>query len=80
MEHAWNNNMHETININKILILALGQICQGNKAGHDKEPLCLCEWQSSTVMKWHYEAQERFVGTILAVMAEACWTQQMLMG
>ena len=32
MEHAWNNNMHETININNILILALGQICQGNKA------------------------------------------------
>ena len=22
-------------------------------------------------MKWHYEAQERFVGTILAVMVEA---------
>ena len=43
----------------------------GEESWHNKEPLCLCEWQSSTGMKWHNEAQERFVETILAVMAEA---------
>ena len=43
----------------------------GEESWHNKESLCLCEWQSSTGMKWHNEAQERFVETILAVMAEA---------